>query len=133
MFFHIQPDSSVPIYEQIVDQVTFAIASGIVRPGDALPSVRDLGHHLVVNPNTVLRAYQELERLGVGTSRRGRPMGVSEEAPVLCRARRLETVRERIRSALREAASSGLTPEEIRTLVDEELSPRRAAQFQGKR
>jgi GntR family transcriptional regulator len=122
MCFDLHPESSVPIYQQIVDQITFAIASGALEPGTLIPSVRDLGHQLVVNPNTVARAFQELERGGVVAARRGRGMEVTPDAPELCRRRRQEVVRGRIREALREAASSALTAEEIRNLVEEELA-----------
>jgi GntR family transcriptional regulator len=133
MILHIQPDGPVPIYEQIVTQVTFAIAAGTLRPGDAIPSVRDLGHDLVVNPNTVLRAYQQLERDGVFVSRRGRTMEVTAEAPALCQQERLRIVRERIRGALRDAVSSGLTSEEVKKVVDEELARARGGSFREKR
>lgn len=121
MFFDIQPDSPVPIYEQIIAQVTFGIASGALEPGALIPSVRDLAGRLLVNPNTVARAIQELERRGVVASRRGRGMEVTPQAPGVCRKQRQEIVRGRVRDALREAASSALTPEEIRQLVEEEL------------
>jgi GntR family transcriptional regulator len=123
MLFDIHPDSGVPIYEQIVDQITFAIASGALEAGSLIPSVRELAHeHLLVNPNTVARAYQELERRGVVVARRGLGMVVTPDAPALCRQQRQDTVRGRIRQALREAVSSALPPEEIRKLVDEELA-----------
>jgi GntR family transcriptional regulator len=122
LLLHLQPDSPVPIYEQIVAQVTFAIASGALEPGTMIPSVRDLAGRLLVHPNTVARAFQELERRGVVAAKRGRGMVVTAEGPVASRAQRREIVRGRIREALREAASSALTPEEIRKLVEEELA-----------
>jgi GntR family transcriptional regulator len=122
MFFDIEPDSGVPIYEQIEAQVTFAVASGALEPGTIIPSVRDLGPRLLVHPNTVARAYQELERRGVITAKRGVGMEVTPEAPRLCRARRQEIVRGRIRQALREAVASALNPDEVRRLVEEELA-----------
>src|SRR5262245_63668191 len=85
MFFDIEPDSGVPIYEQVVSQIVFAVASGALEPGALIPSVRDLGQRLVVHPNTVARAFQELERMGVVAARRGRGMEVTDEAPALCR------------------------------------------------
>src|SRR6516164_1156237 len=118
MILHIQPDGPVPIYEQIVTQVTFAIAAGTLRPGDAIPSVRDLGHDLVVNPNTVMRAYQKLEGDGILAARRGRPMEVTAEAPDLCKQQRRQIVRERIRAALREAVLSALPADEIKQVVE---------------
>jgi GntR family transcriptional regulator len=122
MLFNIHPDSGVPIYEQIVDQITFAIASGALEVGGLIPSVRELAHDLPVNPNTVARAYQELERRGAVAARRGLGMVVTADAPVLCQQHRQDTVRGRIRQALREAVSSALSPEDIRKLVDEELA-----------
>jgi GntR family transcriptional regulator len=122
MILDIHPDSPVPIYEQIVVQVTFGVAAGALEVGTLIPSVRELAQRLLVHPNTVARAFQELERRGVVTARRGRGMEVTPEAPAACRARRQEIVRGRIRDALREAASSALHPEEVRALVEEELS-----------
>src|SRR5438270_13639518 len=122
MFFTIHPESPVPIYEQIVAQVTFSIASGALEPGMLIPSVRDLAGKLLVHPNTVARAFQELERRGVVTARRGRGMEVTAEAPAVCRTLRREIVRGRVREALREATSSALAPEAIRQLVEEELA-----------
>src|SRR3954454_4132930 len=120
MLFNIHPDSPVPIYEQVVAQVIFGIASGGLEPGALIPSVRDLAGRLLVHPNTVARAFQELERRGVVAAKRGRGMEVTAEAPALCRAERQEIVRDRIREALREAVSSALEPEAIRRLVEEE-------------
>ena len=122
LLLHIQPDSPVPIYEQIVAQVTFAIASGTLEPGTLIPSVRDLAGRLLVHPNTVARAFQELERRGVVTAKRGRGMEVTPDGPAASQTQRRDIVRRRIREALREAVSSALTAEEIRALVEEELA-----------
>jgi GntR family transcriptional regulator len=122
MLFDLQPESPVPIYEQIVAQVTFGVASGSLEPGALIPSVRDLAQRLLVHPNTVARAFQELERRHVVTARRGRGMEVTPEAPTLFEVQRQEIVRGRIRQALREAVSSALPPEEVRQLVEEELA-----------
>jgi GntR family transcriptional regulator len=122
MLFDIQPKVALSIYEQIVAQVIYGIAADGLEPGDLIPSVRDLAEQLLVHPNTVARAYQELERQGVITARRGRGMEVTPEAPALCRVRRQEKVRERIRQALREAAASALPAGEVRQLVEEELA-----------
>ncbi len=121
MLFKIHTPSTIPIYEQIVSQVIFAIASGALEVGECIPSVRDLGEQLVVNPNTVARAFQELERSGVVQIRRGVGMEVTSEAPALCRSRQREIVQGHIREALRAAAASALSHEEICQLVEEEL------------
>jgi GntR family transcriptional regulator len=122
MIFAIQPDGAVPIYEQIVAQVIYGVAAGTLEVGTFIPSVRELAEQLLVHPNTVARAYVELERAGVVTPRRGRGMEVTPEAPDACKARRKELVRGHIRQALREAVASVLAPEEIRKLVEEELA-----------
>ncbi len=116
----VRPDSPVPIYEQIVSQVVFAVAAGDVRPGEELPSVRELAQQLVLNPNTVARAYQELEKCGVFEPRRGQKMVVAADGPKWCRERRKEIVRGRVREALREAASAGLTADDVHDIVDDE-------------
>lgn len=121
MWFDIDPKSQVPIFEQIVAQVIFNIATGGLEMGELIPSVRDLGGQLTVHPNTVAKAYQELERLGVVEARRGRGMEVTADARKICQAQRRERVGKRIRAALREAVSSGLSAEEIRRLVEDEI------------
>ncbi|MGL6076792.1 MAG: GntR family transcriptional regulator [Fimbriiglobus sp.] len=120
MRLRILPDSTVPIYEQILSQVVFVVAAGDVSPGDFVPSVRDLSQQLIVNANTVTRAYQELERLGILESRRGIGMAVTPEAPKLCRDQRKFIVRERVREMIREAASAGFSSLELQQLVTEE-------------
>jgi GntR family transcriptional regulator len=122
MLFDIHPDSPIPIYEQIVNQVIFGVASGDLEVGALIPSVRELAQKLVVHPNTVARAFQLLEGRGVVEAKRGRGMEVTADAVALCKAERKDIVRTRIREALREAASSALPPDDIRRLVDEELT-----------
>jgi GntR family transcriptional regulator len=122
MLWDIHPDSPIPIFKQIVSQVIFNIASGGLEVGALIPSVRELGVQLTVHPNTVAKAYQKLEEMGVLASRRGRGMEVTADAPKLCQAHRQDIIRDRIREALREAVASALPAEDIRRLVDEELS-----------
>jgi GntR family transcriptional regulator len=121
MWFELQPHSPVPIYEQIVGGVIFSIASGGLAAGEIIPSVRETAQRILAHPNTVARAYQELERRGVLTPRRGVGMEVAADAPRLCREQRQEIVRSQVRDALRSAVASALTAAEIRRLVDEEL------------
>ena len=120
MVFQVRPDSPVPIYEQIAAQVVFGVAAGDPPPGSLVPSVRELASQLIVNPNTVARAYQELERQGILESRRGLGMQVTTKAPELCETRRMEIIRQRLLHAVREAAASGLTADDVRSLVEEE-------------
>jgi GntR family transcriptional regulator len=114
--------ASAPIFQQIVDQVIFEIASGSRQAGEMLPSVRILGDRLQIHPNTIARAYQVLESKGIVATSRGRGMVVTAEAPQLCRQERQEIIRKRIRAALREAVSSAMSADEIRRLVEEELA-----------
>ena len=120
MRFRLQPDSPVPIYEQIANQVVFAVAAGDLAAGDRVPSVRDLAQQLIVNANTVARAYQELERMGVTESRRGFAMTVASGAIDVCRARRKELVRGRVAEAVREARAAGLSSDELHDLIGAE-------------
>ena len=78
MRIHISQDAGIPIYRQIVEQVRDSIDAGVHRPGEALPSLRALAVEIRVNPNTVQRAYEELEREGLVESRRGRGVFVVE-------------------------------------------------------
>jgi GntR family transcriptional regulator len=122
MLFNIHADGGTPIYEQIMAQVIYGVAAGSLESGGLIPSVRELAQTLLVHPNTVARAFVELEREGIVTARRGVGMEVTAGAPVACKAKRRELVQGRIRQALREAAASGLSAEEIRRLVEEELT-----------
>src|SRR6516165_8884186 len=109
-----------PIYGQIADRVKFAVAGGALRPGDLVPSVRELSKQLVVNPNTVARAYRDLQADGLLETVRGLGLQVAEGAADRCRAARREIVRQRIRSAIEEARRSRMAPPEIEVILREE-------------
>jgi GntR family transcriptional regulator len=121
MFFSIDPQNGVAIYEQIVRQVKFAIAEGTLGPGQLLPSVRQLSQQLAINPNTIARAYLQLQADEVVESLRGRGMAVSVGAPPRCRTLRRTLIAERLRSVLAEALHGGLKAAEIREIVRTEL------------
>jgi GntR family transcriptional regulator len=121
MIFDIRPNSSTPIYEQIIAQVIFGIASGALEAGMSIPSVRDLAFQLTVNPNTVARAFQKLSERGILEAKRGLGMEVTAQAPALCRAQRHEIIRGRVREALREAVASALPADEVERIVSDEL------------
>ncbi len=89
----IDADNPVPIFQQIVDRLTSAVAAGLYKPGEMVPSVRQMALRLLVTPNTVQRAYEHLEREGILTSRRGSGMAVADDAPALAATRSLEGVR----------------------------------------
>src|SRR5947207_358762 len=115
------PQPPAPVHEQIVAQIIFAVAAGGLVPGTLIPSVRDLAQQVLAHPNTVARAYQELERRGVVAAKRGVGMEVTAEAPKVCKEQRQEMVRGRIRDALRDAVAGGLQADAIRRLVEDEL------------
>ena len=109
-----------PIYGQIADRVKFAVAGGALRPGELVPSVRELSKQLVVNPNTVARAYRDLQAEGLLESVRGMGLQVAQGAVDRCRAARREMVRHRLRRAIEEALQSRMPPAEIEAIFGEE-------------
>jgi GntR family transcriptional regulator len=109
-----------PIYGQIADRVKFAVAGGVLRPGDLVPSVRELSKQLVVNPNTVARAYRDLQTEGLLESVRGMGLQVADGAVDRCRAARREMVRQRLRQVIEEARQSKMDPAEIEAILREE-------------
>ncbi len=121
MFFSIDANNGVPIYEQIVRQVKFAIAEESLRPSQLLPSVRTLSMQLAINPNTVARAYQQLQSEGVLESIRGRGVAVCQGATKSCREDRRSIIADRVRAVLTEALHGGLSATEIEELVRKQL------------
>jgi GntR family transcriptional regulator len=121
MLFSIDHHNGLAVYDQIVRQVKFAVAQGAVRAGEMIPSVRELARELAINPNTVARAYRQLQDDGVLDAVRGTGLAVASGARRTCQAERMRLVRERLVSVLDEARHSGLSGEEIETLVRREL------------
>ena len=105
--------SHVSIYQQIVDQVCSAILAGRIAEDEPLPSVRGLAEDLLVNPNTVARAYNELAREGVLEARPGRGMFVSRRRQIYSRAERTRRIDQAVTSLVSEAFRLGFSPEEI--------------------
>jgi GntR family transcriptional regulator len=122
MFLHIDPSDGLAIYEQVVRQVKFAVANGTLKPGDLAPSVRQLSRELAINPNTVTRAYRQLQADGVLQSVRGTGVEVAPGAVELCRSARVQLIRGRVRRALVEAKQSQLSADAVRGLVERELA-----------
>ncbi|MFN6128130.1 MAG: GntR family transcriptional regulator [Planctomycetota bacterium] len=121
MFFSIDADNGVAIYEQIVRQVKFAVANGVLVPGQLLPSVRTLAVKLAINPNTVAKAFQQLQSDGVVVPLRGKGLAVREEAVEPCRVARREILEDRIRTAIAEALHGGLSTKQVRRLVLDQI------------
>ena len=121
MFFTVDPASELAIYDQIVRQVKFAVAHGTLKTGELVPSVRELARELAINPNTVARAYQQLQADGVLEMVRGTGLAVAAGAARGCRADRLKLVQSRLQETLTEARRSGLDDAELRSLVESVL------------
>ncbi len=118
--FHLSSTSGVPTYLQIVEQVRQALRLGRLEPGDRLPTVREVAAALAINPNTVLKAYRELEyeqlvegRHGLGTYVVGSLAGPSPGT--------LDGLRTRLETWVDQAGAAGLSPEHIRAVVDTTL------------
>jgi GntR family transcriptional regulator len=125
---HISPSDGVPIYLQIVNQVKYLVASGRLVPGEELPPIRVLAEQLVINPNTVARAYRDLEEAGVVTKRSTAGTYVSEAASPLARRERLKVLTERVDALVAEARQLGFEVDDVVDLVrrrDEALQPPR--------
>ncbi|MFN3191308.1 MAG: GntR family transcriptional regulator [Aureliella sp.] len=121
----IDPDNGVPIYEQVVRQVKYAVAENVVLPGQPIPSVREMAKTLAINPNTVQRAYLQLQNDQVIEVLRGRGMVVSSGAKKICVSSRKSVVTNRIETVVVEAVQSGMEAEEIRHAFEAALSSAR--------
>ncbi len=109
-------DSDVPVYEQIKQQVTFGIARGTYTAGEKLPSVRVFARKLLVNPNTILRVYRELEHDGLVRTWKGKGVFVSEDAAARCDGAGLEAVEKSLLDAIDLARQAGLGARELDAL-----------------
>ena len=126
MQIHISSSDGVPIYLQIVNQVKYLVASGRLSPGEELPPIRVLAEQLLVNPNTVARAYRELEGAGVVTKRRTAGTYVSDAGSPLNRSQRLKILTERVDALLAEARQMDIGTDEVFDLIrqrDENMRP----------
>jgi GntR family transcriptional regulator len=118
----IHPADELPIYRQIMRQITEAIATGSLKPGDKLPSHRDLSEELVIAPLTVKKAYDELELLGFLETQRGRGTFVCTTLPQPSSGQQLDQVRTAARELLSRGYLAGLTYEGIVEILEEEKS-----------
>lgn len=117
MRIHITPADGVPIYLQIVNQVKYLVASGRLSPGEELPPIRVLAERLVINPNTVARAYRDLEQAGVVEKRRTAGTYVSDQKSPLARRERIRLLTERIDALLAEGRQMDIAFDEILELL----------------
>lgn len=127
--FRVNHSSGTPLYLQLMDQVKHAVETGALRAGEQLPTIRKLAEDLVMNPNTVARAYRELEHEGVIELRHGSGAYISES--VTGRVKVTRKAQNVVQSAIERLASSGLSEDEIRRLVENELALLRAEKVSG--
>ncbi len=121
MYFSIDPSDGVPIYEQIVRQVKYAVADKVLVGGQMVPSVRQLAQQLAINPNTIARAYQQLQSDRVLEGLRGKGLVVRSDAIRRCTKARDRLLADRLRGVLAEALQGGIAPDELRRLFDQHL------------
>jgi GntR family transcriptional regulator len=114
---HINPKDGVPIYLQIVNQVKYLVAAGRLAPGEEIPPMRVLAQQLLVNPNTVARAYLELENAGVVTKRHGSGTYVSDQGSPLARKERRKILTQRADALLAEARHLDIPLDEVLDLL----------------
>lgn len=121
MLSNVDINSSIAVYVQIENQVQFAIAAGKLKAGDQLPSVRELSERLEVNPNTVAKAYRDLEVMGLLYTRRGMGVFINKGVEVKCRENVRLRIIYRLHEVVSEAKAAGLSPSEVKQIVEESL------------
>ena len=114
--------SSVAVYVQIENQVQFAIASGRLKPGDQLPSVREMSERVGVNPNTIAKAYRDLEVMGYLYTRRGMGVYIGKGVDSKCREDCRKSIVSHLHEVIAEAKAAGIEPEELKRIVQKCLA-----------
>ena len=117
--------SGTPLYLQLVEHLKHSIETGAIRAGEQLPSVRRMAADLLINPNTVVRAYRDLERQGIVVLKHG--SGVFVRESVVARTELMNEAEPVMRSAVDRLESLDLSEDEIRRLMENELALRRTA------
>src|SRR3954462_10854134 len=118
MQIHISTADGVPIYLQIVNQIKYLVSSGRLTSSEELPPIRSLAEKLVINPNTVARAYRELESAGIVEKRRTAGTYISDQGSPLARRERLKILTERIDALLAEAGQMDIAFEDVIKLAE---------------
>ena len=116
------PTTGVPIYLQLIEQVKHAVATGALRSGDQLPGIRPLAEELVINPNTVAKAYRELEHEGVIELRHGAGAFIAGTARPKKMTETMRAGQALVAAAIEKLRARGVTDEEIRRLFEAELA-----------
>jgi GntR family transcriptional regulator len=113
IWLHVNIRSGVPIYVQLIEQIQHALEVGTLSPGDSLPSVRELASELSIAPNTIAKAYNELQRMGLIESRAGKGTIVLGEVEETVRARQQEALIERLQAVVHDASKLGMSAETL--------------------
>lgn len=119
MQIHISSANGVPIYLQVVNQIKYLVAAGRLTAGEELPPIRVLAEKLLINPNTVARAYRELETAGIVEKRRTAGTYVSDQGSPLARRERLRILAERVDGLLAEARQMDVSLAEVVKLIEQ--------------
>lgn len=122
LHIQIDPHSGVPVYRQMMDQIKYYIASGLLKGGDQLPSIRELAQSLSVNPTTVVKVYTELQHAGVIEIRHGKGAFVAESSVGMTDREREKSLRRIARQLIVEAGQMGASADLVRRVFDEELA-----------
>ena len=120
----IDTTSFIPFYEQVKQQIKGRVSLGTLRPGESLPSIRELATLLLINPNTVARAYRELEREGFIYSRKGKGCFVTDDSSALIRKERTVILNQVFDAAIEEAKKLNLNASEIKKIFERRLGMR---------
>jgi GntR family transcriptional regulator len=130
-FFRLNASSGVPIYVQLMEQIKHAVETGALCPGDQLPTIRALAQELVMNSNTVVRAYRELEHEGVVELRHG--LGAFISSSVSARGKVMRQAKHIVESAIERLQALGITEQEMRRLFESELSATQPGSLSGRK
>lgn len=119
MHIHISESEGIPIYLQIVNQVKLLVSSGRLQPNEELPSIRALAERLLINPNTVARAYRELENAGIVTKKRTTGSFISAQQANVSQEERIRMILPKVDTLMVEARQLGLSAEDLTSLLRE--------------
>ena len=117
MNLHLSPNDGIPLYQQIANQVKYMISSGQLCPGDILPPIRRMSEMLIVNANTVARAYRDLERAGYVSLQRGIGTTVNSVGSSLSEAEQAKVLGERVKALLAEAKQMAVGLDDVQKLM----------------
>jgi GntR family transcriptional regulator len=123
----VDPHSGVPVYRQIMDQIKFHVASGLLKPGDELPSTRALSSELGMNPMTISKAYSYLERDGLVVRRPGRQLVVGESEDTQIRRRKMDQLKKSLAPVITTVRQLGFSKEEVLEVLAEMLDSQKGS------